>query len=90
MKVYGEWMYRSTFSWPQNYLDVSGQLHAPTALTLGKGPQYPLDRRLVGLQSRSGELGEQKIFYLTGDSNSDLLVFKPVASCYTDYAVRTR
>jgi hypothetical protein len=25
-----EWTYRSTFSWPQRYLEVSGQLHTPT------------------------------------------------------------
>jgi hypothetical protein len=28
----GEWMYRSTFSWPRHQLEVSGQLHAPAAL----------------------------------------------------------
>jgi hypothetical protein len=31
-------------------MGVSGQRHAPTVLyPLGKGPRYPLDRRLVGL-----------------------------------------
>jgi hypothetical protein len=32
----------------------------------GKSPRYPLDRRLGGLQSRSGRCGEQKILDPTG------------------------
>jgi hypothetical protein len=32
----GEWMYRSTFSSTQHYMQVSGQLHAPAALPPGK------------------------------------------------------
>jgi hypothetical protein len=43
---------------------VSGQLHAPSALPLGKSPRYPLDRRLGGPQSRSGRRGEEKILGL--------------------------
>jgi hypothetical protein len=31
-----------------------GQFHAPASLPTGKSPQYPLDRRLGGPQSRSG------------------------------------
>jgi hypothetical protein len=41
-------------------MDVSGQLHVPAALPPGKEPRYPLDRRLGGLQSRSGRGGEEK------------------------------
>jgi hypothetical protein len=41
-------------------MEVSGQLHAPTALTSGKEPLVPLDRRLGGPQSRSGRGGEEK------------------------------
>jgi hypothetical protein len=47
-------------------VEVSGQLHAPTALPLGKGPRYPFYRRLGGPQSRSGRYGEAKIFNPTG------------------------
>jgi hypothetical protein len=36
-------------------MEVSDQLHAPTAL-----PPYPLDRRLGGSQSRSERCGEEK------------------------------
>jgi hypothetical protein len=61
MKALVEWLYRSTFSWPRNYLDVTGQLHAPAALPPGKETRYPLDRRLGGPQSRSGQYGEVKI-----------------------------
>jgi hypothetical protein len=38
----------------------SGQLHVPTALSQGKSPRYPLDRKLGGLQSRSGRCGVEK------------------------------
>jgi hypothetical protein len=41
-------------------MEVSGQLHAPAALPPGKDPQYALDRRLGGPQSRSGRGGEEK------------------------------
>jgi hypothetical protein len=45
---------------------VSGQLHAPAALTPGKETLYPLDRRLGEPQNRSGRRGEEKIFTLPG------------------------
>jgi hypothetical protein len=41
-------------------VEVSGELHAAAALPLRKNPWYPLDRRLGGLQSRSGRGGEEK------------------------------
>jgi hypothetical protein len=66
----GEWMYRSTFSWPRQKLEVSGQLHAPAALPPGKSPRYQFYRRLGGPQSRSGRYGEVKIFLPYRDSNS--------------------
>jgi hypothetical protein len=40
-------------------MEVSGQFHAPAALTPEKGPRYPLDRRLGGHQSRS-ECGDEE------------------------------
>jgi hypothetical protein len=46
----------------------------------GKSPRYPLARKLDGLQSRSGRHGEVKILDPIGTR-------KPVASCYTDWAV---
>jgi hypothetical protein len=42
------------------------QLHAPAALSLGKSPQYPLERMLGGPQNRSGRHGEEKILDPTG------------------------
>jgi hypothetical protein len=39
-------MCRSTFPWPRYYLQVSGQLHGPAALSPGKDPRYPLCKRL--------------------------------------------
>jgi hypothetical protein len=41
-------------------MEVSGQFHAPAASPRGKSTWYPLDRRLGGLQSRSGHDGEEK------------------------------
>jgi hypothetical protein len=41
-------------------MEVSGQLHASAALSQGKSPSYPLDRRLGGPRSRSGHGGEEK------------------------------
>jgi hypothetical protein len=38
MKAYGEWLYTATFLWPRKYLEVSGQLHAPAALSLESAP----------------------------------------------------
>jgi hypothetical protein len=37
-----EWMYRSIFSWPRHWLEVSVQLHSPAALPLGKEPPVPI------------------------------------------------
>jgi hypothetical protein len=45
-------------------MEVSGQLHASNALPLEKGPRYPLDRKLVGPQSRSGLQEGKKHFLL--------------------------
>jgi hypothetical protein len=41
-------------------MEVSGQLHTPAALPPGKGPWYPMDRRLGGPQNRSGRGGEEQ------------------------------
>jgi hypothetical protein len=46
----------------------------------GDSPRYPLDRRLGGHQSRSGQSGEE-------NSNSNPSVVQPVASCCTDWAI---
>jgi hypothetical protein len=41
-------------------MEVSGQLHVPATLFREKSPQYPLNMRLGGPQSRSGRGGEEK------------------------------
>jgi hypothetical protein len=41
-------------------MEMSGQLHAPAALSQGKSPCYPLDRRLGGPRSQSGHGSEEK------------------------------
>jgi hypothetical protein len=40
-------------------MEVSGQVHAPAALPLGKESRYPFDRKLNGPHSRSGCCGEE-------------------------------
>jgi hypothetical protein len=44
-------------------MEVSGQLHAPAAITPGKEPLLPLDRMLGGFQSPSGRC-ERKTLYI--------------------------
>jgi len=41
-------------------MEVSRQFYAVATLPWGKRPQYPLDRRLGGLQSQSEHGGEEK------------------------------
>jgi hypothetical protein len=62
----GEWMYRSTFSWPRYYLEVSGQLHSPTSLAPRKEPRYPLDRRLSGPKTGLDDMEKRKFLTLPG------------------------
>jgi hypothetical protein len=61
---------------------VSGQFHAPAALTPGKDFWYLLDRRLGEPQSRSGCGGEEK--------NSQPLpgLGTPAVHCYTTELAR--
>jgi hypothetical protein len=45
MKAYwGSGIIAPCILWPRHYMELSGQLHAPAALTQGKSPRYPLDR----------------------------------------------
>jgi hypothetical protein len=66
METYGEWMYRSTYSWPRHWLDVIGPLgtHCKGGWV---GPRTGLDDV------------EKKKSYLYRDSNSDPLVVQPAA-----------
>jgi hypothetical protein len=48
-------------------MEVSGKFHDPAALPSGKQPRYPLDRKLGGLQNRSGRSSEEtKSLFLPG------------------------
>jgi hypothetical protein len=62
-------------------MEVSGQLHAPTALPQGKEPLVSMDRRLGGPQSRSGRGGEQKNSQPLPGLESPII--QPVAQRYT-------
>jgi len=53
-------------------MEMNGQLHAPSAFIHGESPQYPLDRRPGGSQSRSGrggEEGKKSLHYLFQELN---------------------
>jgi hypothetical protein len=52
-----------------HYQGVSGQFHAPATLPLEKSPRWPLDRRLVESQGRSGRDGENKSLAPVGNRN---------------------
>jgi hypothetical protein len=66
-------------------LEVSGQFHAPAALTPEKGPPVPIgyEAGWAPHPSSSERRGIERIL----DSNTDPSVVQPVASCYTDYAI---
>jgi hypothetical protein len=80
-------MYRSTFSWPRHWLEVSGQLHAPAALRPGKEP--PGTHCIGGWVDPRPVLDqvEERKFLTLRDSNADLSVVQPVASRYTNYDI---
>jgi hypothetical protein len=63
---------------------MSGQLHALTALSLGKEPRYPLHRRLGG-GSRAGLDAVEKILDPYQDSNCKFSVLQLVAILYDCY-----
>jgi hypothetical protein len=58
----------------------SGQLNAPAALSQGKSPWYPLNRRLGGPQSLSGCREEKNSQPLVG---LEPPIIQPVAQRYT-------
>jgi hypothetical protein len=65
-------MYRSRFSWPRQYLEVSGQFPTPTALPLGKDPDINWTGGWEDPRARQDSV-----------QNSDSSVIQPVASRYT-------
>jgi hypothetical protein len=66
-------------------MKVSGQLHASAALTPGKEPRYPFDRRLGGTQSRSSSCGVEEISFPAGNRTPAV---QTIARRYADWARR--
>jgi hypothetical protein len=83
----GEWMYRSTFSWPRHYQEVSGQLHAPAALPPGKEPPLSIGQKAGWAPEPVWTTWRRENSWPYRDSNSDHSEVQPVASRYTDYAI---
>jgi hypothetical protein len=80
----GESMYRSTFSWPRYYLEVSGELHAPAALPRGIAPGTHWLGGCVNPRAGLDDVKKRKFLALPG------LELRPLgrpASSYTDYAI---
>jgi hypothetical protein len=62
----GEWIYRSIFSRPRHWLQVSGQLHTQATLPPGRSSLCPLDRRFDGPQSGLDDVEKRKFLTLPG------------------------
>jgi hypothetical protein len=79
------WRYSSTHSQHQHRMEMRGVVSfTPRKLyPQGKSPQYPLDRRLGGAQSRSWRGGEERDPCTCQESS-------PQCSHYTDWATRTK
>jgi hypothetical protein len=86
MKSCGKWMYRSTFSLPRYLVELSGQLHAPVALTPEDGtPGTHCIGRWVNPRTGLDDMEKRK-FLPHRDSNSDSSVIQLIVSRYTGYA----
>jgi hypothetical protein len=59
---------------PRYTMEMSGRLHAPAAVSQGKSPIKPFERRLGGPQRRSGE-------------EKNLVRDAQPIDCYTDRAI---
>jgi hypothetical protein len=62
----GEWMFRSTFSWPRHYLVASAKFHATATLLPGKEPLDHTGWRLGSPQNMWVLHGERKFLPLPG------------------------
>jgi hypothetical protein len=74
----GEWMYRSTCSWPRHQLEVSGQLHTPASL-----PPVPIGEEVGWTPEPVWTTWKREDSWPYLDSNSDPSVVQSVASRYT-------
>jgi hypothetical protein len=65
----------------EHWMEVSGQLHVPTALPTEKEPPkpYQLNSRLVVCRAVLDTAGIEKYFHLYRQSNHDFSVFQPKA-----------
>jgi hypothetical protein len=75
-------------------MEMSGQHHAPAALSPGKEPRYLLDRRLGGLQNWSGRRGKDRDIAPNGTRTQTPRSYSPllldIASRYTHCAIPAR
>jgi hypothetical protein len=60
-------------------MEVSGQLHAPATLLPSKSPRYPLNSKLVGLQSQPGHFGDRTLAPACQESKYSSSDVQPIA-----------
>jgi hypothetical protein len=65
-------------------MEFSGELNASAALSPGKSPWYPSDRRLVGLRSVLDAVVRRKIPCPRRESNPGTPIVQYLAQRYTD------
>jgi hypothetical protein len=65
----GEWMYRSTFSWPRHEMEVSGKLHALVILPRGKSPSIHWIGGWLGPEAGLDDVEKRKFLTLKCCSN---------------------
>jgi hypothetical protein len=75
----GELMYRSTFSWPRNLLDMSGHFHALALAPIGQEAEWAPEPVWTTWRRENS--------WTYRDSNSDPSVVQPIARRYMDYAI---
>jgi hypothetical protein len=68
-------------------MEVSGQLHAPAALPLGRAPGTHWIRGWVGPRTVLNAVVKRKIPSPRRESNPRTLIVQPVAQRYTDWAI---
>jgi hypothetical protein len=85
-KEYGEWIFRSKFSWPRHYLEVSGQFQVSAVLLLEKEPPVSVGYEFRWTPEPVSTIWESENSSPCRDSSSDPSIVQPIGSPYTDYA----
>jgi hypothetical protein len=83
----GEWVNRSTFSWPRHHLEMSSQVYAPAALPPKKEPPVPIGWEVGWAPEPVWTTWRREDSWSYLDSNSNPSLVQRVASRFTDCAI---